>query len=95
MTEFPQRATFTQRRDHLDRLAGALAQFDREITLTATGTLILIITHPARPAVSEQVLCAHDPNGSLAYFWPWGERIAGVHHTLTAAHKIARVLESR
>lgn len=92
MTDMTQRATFETRRDHLDTLAGRLATFDREISVSRTGVPMLVVTNPQVPALTEHVLCCHDTDGTLGFFFPWGQRIAAADHPDTAAHTIMRVL---
>lgn len=92
MTDLDQRASFATRRQYLDVLADRLSTFDREISLTRTGVPMLVVTNPEEPTMSDQVLCCHDIDGTLAYFWPWGQRIAGVGNPEGAALDVARVL---
>lgn len=92
MRDTTQRASVQTRRDHLDRLASRLPRFDRELSVSGTGVPMLIVTNPDVPALSEHVLCCHDVDGSLAFFWPWGQRIAGAGDPDGAAVGIARVL---
>lgn len=86
---------FEERRRHLDVLAGKLDDFDREISLTRTGAPVLVVTNPDVPVLSEYVLCQHDSNGTLAYFWPWSKRITAVTDAQTAADAVTHMLSSR
>lgn len=92
MRDTTQRATIRARRDQLDRLASQLPRFDRELSVSGTGVPMLIVTNPDVPALSEHVLCCHDVDGSLAFFWPWGQRIAGACDPAGAAADVVRVL---
>lgn len=88
------RDRFEDCRGHLDALARELDGFDREISLSATGLPILIVTNPRLRVLSDHVLCCHDTDDTLAFFWPWGSRIASVTHRQRAARVVARMLSS-
>lgn len=92
MDDTPQRASAATRRDHLDLLATRLPGFDRELSVSRTGVPMLIVTNPDVPALAEHVLCCHDVDGSLAFFWPWGGRLGDVADPAGAAAEVTRVL---
>lgn len=89
-----QQATFEDRRAHLDTLARGLDGFDRVISLSDTGLPILIVTNPRLRVLSDHVLCCHDVDGTLAFFWPWGSRISAADDPQRAARVVARMLSS-
>lgn len=95
MTETAGRGSFETCRDHLDALASRLEGFDREISLSHAGSPILVVTNPDEPVLSDHVLCCHDEDGVLIYLWPWGKRIADVHHVIDAAYAVANMLSAQ
>lgn len=96
MTDTPERrATFAERRGHLDALACRLDGFDRELSVSRTGVPILVVTNPDAPVLSDHILCCYDLDGALVYLWPWGKRIAEVARPDVAAYQVINMLSSR
>jgi hypothetical protein len=72
----------------LEQLATELSSrgFDPVIT-TAGGRVVLVVSNPDAPAMSESVL-----EDGKWFWWSWAERIATTADVPSAADAIARVL---
>lgn len=79
---------------HLRELAEALIRREFTASVVAGRRPALKVANPDTPTLSERVLCGPAADGSLCFWWPWGQPIASVDDVEAAAGRIMHVLRS-
>ncbi|WP_067178966.1 hypothetical protein [Microtetraspora niveoalba] len=81
--------------DHLQRLAAQLEAHSYQVRLTASAGLYprLRVVNPMEPTMSEDVLASDANDGEWWYWLSWAGRIGHASDVVTAAERIASVLQ--
>ena len=83
-----------QTREHLRRLAEALATHEFVAEAVGSDPPYLKVVNPDTPQLNEQVLCRQADDGSWCYWWPWRQPIGSVDDLEAVVGKITAVLRS-
>ncbi|MFJ2031660.1 hypothetical protein [Streptosporangium sp. NPDC087985] len=80
--------------DHLRRLAAQLEAHSFQVRLKASAGLFprLHVINPMVPAMTEDVLAAHEADGEWWFWLSWAGRIGHAEDVATAAERVASVL---
>ncbi|MEU4829521.1 hypothetical protein [Streptosporangium sp. NPDC023615] len=80
--------------DHLRRLAAQLEAHAFQVRLSSPAEPHprLHVTNPMVPAVTEDVLAAHEEDGEWWFWLSWAGRIGQAEDVATAAERVASVL---
>ncbi|MFF5208999.1 hypothetical protein [Streptosporangium sp. NPDC000396] len=80
--------------DHLRRLAAQLEAHSFKVHLKSSPGLFprLHVINPMAPAVTEDVLAAHEEDGEWWFWLSWAGRIGHAEDVATAAERVASVL---
>jgi hypothetical protein len=81
-------------RSHLVRLAVELRRRGWRATVTGTEhRVVLTVTNPAVPAMSERIVCGNSLRG-WCFSWSWRQEIGPADNLTGAADKITDVLRA-
>jgi hypothetical protein len=79
---------------HLNRLAEGLARREFTVSFLPGRRPALKVTNPDTPTLNERVLCGPADDGSLCFWWSWGQPIGSVDDLGVAVGRIMHVLRS-
>jgi len=79
---------------HLSQLAEGLAGREFTACFLPGRRPALKVANPDTPTLSERVVCGPAEDGSLCFWWSWGQPIASVDDLGVAVGRIMHVLRS-
>ena len=79
---------------YLSRLADGLTAREFTASLIPGARPSLKVANPETPTLNERVLCGPAADGSLWFWWSWGQPIASVDEVVAATGRIMHVLRS-